>query len=65
MEHHPKYFFVRGWNERKCDCKLCQPVMPLGYGYAPPAQHAPSPEWLPAGLGTWTKYGNAGATNLG
>jgi hypothetical protein len=25
--HHPKWSFVRGWNERECRCTKCTPLL--------------------------------------
>jgi len=44
MEHHPKWSFVRGWNERTCKCIKCEAAKPslsyIGQGklYQSPVQ---------------------------
>jgi len=36
-QHHPKWSFVRGWNERHCTCAACSPAL----------QFRPQPNMIP------------------
>jgi hypothetical protein len=47
-QHHPKWSFVRGWNERRCTCHACTPSIQLTpYQQFIPVNAQPTPYTAP------------------